>query len=111
MARGEKHVRTMACAREFSLQSKTTRIVANISALPMTTENSNPNPQPGSKNFYTGAAGRAYHEQKRGVPDEAVSWIAQLRAEKIQPWVKKEDVVFEYGVGSGWNLSALTCNR
>lgn len=61
--------------------------------------------------YYTGESGRIYHEQKRGVPGIAVPWIARLRAEKIQPWVKEGDVVFEYGVGGGWNLFALKCAR
>jgi SAM-dependent methyltransferase len=64
-----------------------------------------------SAKHYTGAEGRLYHEEKRGVPEASVPWIARLRAEKIQPWVKSGDVVFEYGVGSGWNLLALRCRE
>jgi ubiquinone/menaquinone biosynthesis C-methylase UbiE len=64
-----------------------------------------------SAKHYTGAEGRLYHEQKRGVPEASVPWIARLRAEKIQPWVRSGDVVFEYGVGSGWNFLALECRE
>jgi SAM-dependent methyltransferase len=60
---------------------------------------------------YTGEEGRRYHDEKRGVPDLAVPWIGRLRAEKIQPFVRPSDIVFEYGVGSGWNLIALTCKE
>jgi SAM-dependent methyltransferase len=60
---------------------------------------------------YRGDAGARYHCEKRGVPDCAVPWIAQLRVEKIAPWVRKTDVVLEYGVGAGWNLAALACQK
>ena len=60
---------------------------------------------------YTGDAGRQYHEGKRGIPEECFAWISRLRAEKIQPYIKSSDVVFEFGVGSGWNLASLQCAR
>lgn len=60
---------------------------------------------------YTGAAGREYHEKKRAIPPEAFAWVARLRAEKIQPHVGRDDVVFEYGAGFGWNLAALRCGE
>lgn len=60
---------------------------------------------------YRGEAGRVYHEKKRGIPDVALPWVAQHRAKKISPHVKATDVVFEYGVGWGWNLAALNCAR
>ena len=60
---------------------------------------------------YRGEAGRRYHEQKRALPDAAFPWVARLRAEKLAPFVRATDVVFEYGVGSGWNLAELTCAR
>jgi SAM-dependent methyltransferase len=34
-----------------------------------------------------------------------------LRAEKFQRHVRPGDVVFEFGVGSGWNLGRLRCTR
>lgn len=61
--------------------------------------------------LYRGDPGRAYHEGKRGLPAVAVPWVHRLRADKFQPWVKTEDVVFELGVGAGWNLAALGCSR
>ncbi len=60
---------------------------------------------------YQGEAGRRYHEIKRGVPERALPWIARLRAAKIQPYVRADDVVLEYGAGAGWNLAALQAAR
>ena len=60
---------------------------------------------------YTGDAGREYHGGKRGIPAECFGWISRLRAEKFQPHVKSSDVVFEFGVGAGWNLASLQCAR
>jgi SAM-dependent methyltransferase len=60
---------------------------------------------------YRGDAGRWYHESKRGVPEKAVPWVMGLRAEKFAPRVGADDVVLEYGVGSGWNLAGLRCRR
>ncbi len=61
--------------------------------------------------LYRGDSGRAYHEGKRGLPAVAVPWVHRLRADKFQPWVSTGDVVFELGVGAGWNLAALACAR
>jgi SAM-dependent methyltransferase len=60
---------------------------------------------------YRGAAGRHYHEVKRGVPEAALPWVARLRAAKFQIYVQPGDTVFEYGVGAGWNLAALRAAR
>jgi SAM-dependent methyltransferase len=60
---------------------------------------------------YQGEAGRRYHHGKRGIPAAAFPWIAQLRAAKFSAYVRSTDVVFEFGVGAGWNLAALTCAR
>jgi SAM-dependent methyltransferase len=60
---------------------------------------------------YTGEAGRRYSEIKRGIPDEAISWVARLRARKFAGLIGEGAVVFEYGVGNGWNLAALKCRR
>jgi len=70
----------------------------------------NPNPDP-ARRFYLGNAGRQYHDVKRAAPDGALPWIMRARAEKFAPFVKSTDVVFEYGVGSGWNLAQLPCTR
>jgi SAM-dependent methyltransferase len=64
-----------------------------------------------AERHYYGAAGRHYHKVKRGVPDEAVPWIGRLRARKFSEFVGSGDVVLEYGIGSGWNLTALQCQR
>ena len=60
---------------------------------------------------YTGDAGRNYHESKRAIPTAAFPWVARLRAEKVAPYVTERDVVLEYGVGYGWNLAELKCQR
>jgi SAM-dependent methyltransferase len=69
-----------------------------------------PDPQDNSAaRHYQGAAGRAYHEGKRGIPLEAFPWVARLRAEKFAPHVRPTDIVVEFGVGAGWNLAELKC--
>jgi SAM-dependent methyltransferase len=60
---------------------------------------------------YQGSAGRHYHTAKRSIPESAFPWIARLRARKIQPHLRPDDVVLEYGVGLGWNLASLCCHR
>jgi len=60
---------------------------------------------------YRGAAGRHYHEVKRGVPPMALPWVLRARAEKLQPLIQPAGVVFEYGTGAGWNLALLRCAR
>jgi SAM-dependent methyltransferase len=64
-----------------------------------------------AQRHYQGAAGRRYQQNKRGIPDSALPWVARLRAEKISPFVRASDVVLEYGVGLGWNLAVLQCRR
>jgi SAM-dependent methyltransferase len=61
--------------------------------------------------LYQGTSGRKYHEQKRALRPEALEWVMSLRAEKFRPYVSPDDVVFELGVGSGWNLGRLGCGR
>src|SRR5688572_26094287 len=64
-----------------------------------------------SEQFYRGEAGQRYQQQKRAVPDEAVPWVARLRAEKLQPHINPSDIVVEFGAGLGWNLAHLKCAR
>jgi len=64
-----------------------------------------------SEERYSGAAGQAYHQGKRSLPEAAYSWVARARAAKLVPFVRLEDVVLEFGVGYGWNLAALPCRR
>ena len=68
-------------------------------------------PDDSSTHHYTGDAGRRYHEDKRALPEAAIPWVARLRAGKIAPHIRNDDVVLEYGVGSGWNLASLKCGR
>ncbi|MGA2177130.1 MAG: class I SAM-dependent methyltransferase [Verrucomicrobiota bacterium] len=64
-----------------------------------------------AQRHYRGDAGRHYHLAKRGLPQEALPWVARLRSRKFAPLVRAGDVVLEYGVGAGWNLAGLACQR
>ncbi|HEY3856099.1 MAG TPA: class I SAM-dependent methyltransferase [Verrucomicrobiae bacterium] len=64
-----------------------------------------------AQRHYSGEAGRSYHQVKRGIPQEALPWVARLRARKFSEFVRPDDIVLEYGVGSGWNLAELRCRR
>jgi SAM-dependent methyltransferase len=69
-------------------------------------------PKPDSAaELYHGESGRQYHEHKRALRPEALDWVMALRTEKFQCHVRPDDVVFEFGVGSGWNLGKLRCAR
>lgn len=69
-------------------------------------------PEPDSAaRLYHGASGHAYHEKKRALRHEALPWVMALRAEKFQRHVRPDAVVFELGVGAGWNLGRLRCAR
>ena len=61
--------------------------------------------------LYRGESGRVYHEVKRDLDPGALLWVMALRARKFQPYVQLSDVVFELGVGAGWNLGMLRCAR
>jgi SAM-dependent methyltransferase len=64
-----------------------------------------------ARRHYCGDAGRRYHESKHSLPEQAIPWVAALRARKFAPLIGADDVVLEYGVGKGWNLAALRCRR
>jgi SAM-dependent methyltransferase len=59
---------------------------------------------------YQGDAGRIY-QQVHDVPPVAHDWIAADRARKLGPFVDPDEIVFEYGVGLGWNLTAIVCRQ
>jgi SAM-dependent methyltransferase len=63
------------------------------------------------KERYQGERGREYHGEKRLIPERAFSWVSNHRLEKIAPHVKPKDVVMEYGVGFGWNIAKLDCQK
>jgi SAM-dependent methyltransferase len=63
------------------------------------------------KERYRGDLGREYHGKKREIPERAFPWVTNLRLEKIAPHVKSTDVVMEYGVGFGWNIAKLECQK
>jgi SAM-dependent methyltransferase len=60
---------------------------------------------------YQGEQGHRYHAAKRSIPEQALPWVARLRASKLAPHIKAGDVVLEYGAGLGWNLAELACAR
>lgn len=64
-----------------------------------------------AQQHYTGAEGKEYHEKKRGIPPEAFPWVTAFRAQRLAGEIKPTDVVFEYGVGAGWNLTGLNCAK
>ncbi|HTI69039.1 MAG TPA: class I SAM-dependent methyltransferase [Candidatus Limnocylindria bacterium] len=64
-----------------------------------------------ARNRYRGDAGRAYHEEKRQLPEGSLAWVARARAELFQSYVNPQSSVFEYGCGYGWNLAALRAAR
>lgn len=68
-------------------------------------------PQADAAAHYTGVAGRHYHEGKRALVPAARDWVMQVRAAKFQSHIQSNDVVFELGVGAGWNLGKLNCAR
>ncbi|MEW8029181.1 MAG: methyltransferase domain-containing protein [Candidatus Thiodiazotropha sp.] len=63
------------------------------------------------KERYQGDQGREYHGKKREIPESAFPWVTRLRFEKIAPYVKSTHVVMEYGVGFGWNIAKLKCQK
>jgi SAM-dependent methyltransferase len=60
---------------------------------------------------YKGERGEEYHVTTCSIPDSAYPWVAKLRASKITPHVEEDNTVLEYGVGFGWNLALLKCER
>jgi SAM-dependent methyltransferase len=66
----------------------------------------------GVEAYYTGKSGDRYRSIHLGVADDRIfSAIARQRARKLSPYVGSKDRVFEYGVGSGFNLAALSCGE
>jgi SAM-dependent methyltransferase len=52
-----------------------------------------------------------YYENKIAMDERSYRISSMFRAEKIQPYVGADDVVFEFGVGSGVNLHQLRCGE
>jgi SAM-dependent methyltransferase len=59
--------------------------------------------------FVSDIYGDQYYQQQMVVAAESYFWVAALRAEKLAPYVKPTDDVFEFGVGNGLNLARLKC--
>jgi SAM-dependent methyltransferase len=64
-----------------------------------------------ARQAYRGAAGQAYHGEKRAVPQAAIPWLIRVRAAVFQPEIGLMDSVIELGCGAGWNLAGLKCGR
>ena len=60
---------------------------------------------------YRGKKGEEYHTKKHGVPENRYMWVARELARKTQPYVSRDDVVLDYGTGTGRNLAALVCRE
>ena len=62
---------------------------------------------------YSGAAGEDYQLAKHGLPGDApvYAWISEARARKLRKWIRPRDSVLEFGIGAGWNLARLDCER
>lgn len=60
---------------------------------------------------YAGEAGRRYHDAVHGIPAKAYPWLARIRGAKFRAFISASDVVLEYGVGMGWNLTQIRCKR
>ena len=64
------------------------------------------------EDYYMGDAGNRYRTVHLGVDNEDIyAAIARQRARKLSPYIGTTDRVFEYGVGSGFNLTALRCEE
>jgi hypothetical protein len=50
-----------------------------------------------------------YYFEEMAMPEAAYGMVLRQRVEKIQPYIKPSDAVFEFGVGSGLNLASLVC--
>ncbi len=64
-----------------------------------------------ARDFYSGSSGVSYQRKVNHASTAAFSIIARERALKFQPFVNANDVVFEYGTGTGWNLAELICKE
>lgn len=60
---------------------------------------------------YRGAAGHQYHEGKRALDPGVLEWVVRARAARFQPLIQPHHAVLEFGVGAGWNLQGLLCQR
>ncbi len=63
------------------------------------------------KQQYRGEEGKKYHDAVNYVPEKAYPWVARLRRDKIIPFINEQDVLLEYGVGTGWNIAQIKCKK
>jgi SAM-dependent methyltransferase len=59
---------------------------------------------------YTGERGIDYHAGRHS-GDYVIDAIPRDRSRKLQPFIKSDDTVLEFGVGTGLNLLNLQCKR
>jgi hypothetical protein len=63
------------------------------------------------EDLYRGEQGEAYHRLKHSFDRSVYTVVARNRARKLQPFVRSDDSVLEYGVGTGLNLIGLVCRK
>jgi len=63
------------------------------------------------RKFYSGSDGANYQKKVNQVSKPAFSLVASERARKFQPFIAPNDLVLEYGTGTGWNLTELACKE
>ncbi len=64
-----------------------------------------------AEEIYSGPGSAEYHIEKRSIAPQALPWLYELRAKKFRKYIPNDAIVFEYGVGYGWNLARLDCRR
>lgn len=60
---------------------------------------------------YQGEHGHAYHSRVHREDGFTQEIVSQQRARKLQPFIKPDDRVLEYGVGTGLNLRHVRCRQ
>jgi SAM-dependent methyltransferase len=60
---------------------------------------------------YRAQLGEAYHRAVSSHDESVQDVVARSRARKLQPFVKPDDAVVEFGVGTNVNLRFLQCRR
>lgn len=60
---------------------------------------------------YTGAQGYDYHHTTHNTDSFVYEVVSHERAHKLQPFIRPEDEVLEFGAGIGLNIVHLQCKR
>lgn len=56
---------------------------------------------------YEGIHGEQYQNVTNFISEKIYPWVANLRRDKITSFIDEKSTVFEYGVGTGWNIANL----